>query len=230
MTVILACGGNQARWQHPVHSRKHLVPIFEEPLLHRTVRQLCDRDVFEIVIISSDEILARPPATLISPVQPSLTMNIDKILSSRHVWSHTERTTLLFGDVVFSEKAMDAIINCEEPYIQWFGRAGPNSLTRHPYGEIFGLTFTIAASSLLRRAAKRLRKSLVLIRRLQSKRWQRIAPLRGNAWECYNRMHGMGWEDRTPTDDWTEINDMTDDFDYGHEYDTWIAHVLAVPQ
>ena len=223
MRVILPCAGDQTRWGHPLYPHKQLVPIFGEPLLHRTVRQLQERGVTDIGIVAVLDEYFCPGAVLFPPRQPADSIEIDKLLSSRHGWSTTDRTTVLFGDVVFSEAAMATIACCNKPGVQWFGRMHLNPVTGG-HSEVFGLTFLPENAGELRRAAKLLRAEHVTLR-TQYPNTYRLRRQYSKAKRLYKQMHPDKATWYQATSHWTTLYDITEDFDCAEDYTRWTRAV-----
>ena len=125
-------------------------------------------------------------------------------------WSPTLRTIVLFGDVFFSEAAMEAIAACPATGIQWFGREGPG-LSGHKHGELFGVSIPLSEQ-------KRMRRTMWKVRWLR--RLRRIKRTRG--WECYRLLHHLPLRKQRIAGDFLEIEDETEDFDFPHEYLSWM--------
>src|SRR4051812_48484191 len=108
--AILMCAGAGKRWNNHLGIRKHLIQIGNERLIDRTVRLIRERTDAQIWIAAFDEDYSVPGATRFAPAhgRDDYT-DTDKFLSSVHLWSADDRTLLIYGDVYFTNAAMDAI-------------------------------------------------------------------------------------------------------------------------
>lgn len=127
-------------------------------------------------------------------------------------WSQTYRTTILLGDVAFSDKAIDTILSTTESRdVIWFGRTGPSEITGHPWKELFALSF------LPEHQAKFLER-IEALKDILKKR----DDLATGGWPLYGMQAHNCPDDWSPSEWLVEINDETDDFDCGEDYDRWI--------
>ena len=136
-TVIIADGGREAlsEW---LGTYRHLFELEGELLLHRTVRQFAEHgDVF--VIAPDDDEYEIAPATRVDPVKFPEWAGIE-MLAKALPSCGDERTNLVFGDVWFSDDAIDTIIGFDERDWQVFGRPKPSQITGTPWGEYFCIT------------------------------------------------------------------------------------------
>jgi hypothetical protein len=147
-----------------------------------------------------------PGAKVLHPTETALPNTA--LGHSAAFWHPRYRTTLLFGDTYFTDKAIDAIV-AATGWLQWFGRVY-GSRTRR-YGELFGLSFEPAGQASLRRAFA-----------VVSMAMQQGKTRRAGGWECYRYLHDIPLTEHAVTTDFTTIDDETEDFDYPHEYDLWL--------
>jgi hypothetical protein len=143
--------GTGSRWQHPIVKYKQLIDIDGSPLTLRTIKQL-NIYTTNIILIAPDEF-----KTLIDipeyVVQTTLgyrdnekRLLLDGILRTKDFWG--EKTTIVLGDVVFSDAAIHTFFNIDLP--SWIlGRTRPNKYTEKKAGELFSLTFNIAHTEML---------------------------------------------------------------------------------
>ena len=140
--IIILCAGQASRWAPK--QLKQLVPINDEPLLHRTVRLLRDFGYSDIHIAHHDPQLHVEGCQHFTPSDSRWVMST--LYSSRHLW--TDRTIILLGDVYFTTNALQKILECPSE-IQFVGRLGPSSYTGCPSREIFCLLFRDSVHSKL---------------------------------------------------------------------------------
>jgi len=229
--IIIPAAGKQTRWEGD--GSKHFVDVLGEPLIIRTIRQLLDRKKSEIIVLSDKGWNLGVPC--ISPQQRADVAETDKILSSVPYWTDADRldkTTLLFGDVCFTDKAMDTIVAAGAKKCTWFGRRNASKKTGKPYGEIFGVTIAKSYSDVFAKFCETVRKQRDVAQLMKEprnrKHWQKRwadsrrrvhERRRGTARTCYEAMASTPWTK------YVEIDDMTEDFDYIEDYTTWLARL-----
>jgi choline kinase len=125
---IIMADGKAKRWT--LDTPKHLVEIEGEPILKRTVRLLGDED---IVITSHNEAYNFAPR-----YEPfNNIMEIDRFLSNEEIWNIEGDTVFIYGDVFYSEKAIETIKKVPTKSVTFFGRRKANKVKK--YGEIFAV-------------------------------------------------------------------------------------------
>jgi hypothetical protein len=112
---------------------RHFAPIAGEPLLYRIIRQLRANRITDIGIIAPD----RPEYAIEGTyrIEPTTRAWGHEALNAREYWSDTERTIQVFGDVVFSERAMRIVCEYRPRKFQAFGYIRGRS------GELFAISF-----------------------------------------------------------------------------------------
>ena len=215
MRVIVIAAGEGTRWGNHLGVPKHLIEIEGEVLLARTVRQFAAYTA-DVVVVGPDERYLIPPGRLHVPTITPSNGGVDKFLSSKHLWNPEGRTVVAYGDVWFSDEAVDQIVGFWEHEWRLFARVGASTVTGCAWGECFAQSFWAAHH------AEHL-KALELVRDLEA--CGEIG--RGGGWEHYRAMCGAKTATRlghhadqgrlTPIDDWT------DDFDSPTDYDRWIS-------
>ena len=210
MRIIIPCAGTALRWGDYLGKPKHLITIEGEVLLKRTIRQF--RHSGHIFVVGLDARYDLPDSTLYVPRLYSDNLDADKVLSSVDLWSKTDRTLLLFGDVWFSTDAVETIVSWPVHGVRFFGRENPSSITGSPWGELFGVSFWpdnhdsmnahVAEALEAHRAGQTNRSSL---------------------WEIYRASQAIDLNTHQVDGGFTEINDWTDDFDFPIDYDKWIS-------
>jgi hypothetical protein len=203
MRVIIAAAGEGERWQNFRNTPKHLLNIEGEVLLNRTYKQFkqyCN----DIVIIAKDNAYAIDGATLKKPLEGDW-MDFGKIYSSNYLWSN-ERTIIVFGDVYFTDKAVEKIVSNQDDY-KFFMRKGPSKYTGKGHKEIFAFAFNGGMNEKI----KQYIQELITIKQGGA-----------GAWRLYLHMHNI----KRPADyfkssGYIEINDWTDDFDYPADLVKW---------
>ena len=215
MRVIVAAAGNQSRWGNHLGVPKHLVPVDGgEPLLHRTVRQLAGHDI--IVVGPGDARYRIPGSRLVVPNDMSRWAGP---LNYERKWRDPAgRTLLLLGDVYFSDAGMATILGYEVREWRLFCRFEGSQMTGGRWGEVWGHSFWPEHWA---RHEDRMRYVFDL---------QRRGVIRRNGlWEHYRAMSGAKDKDVAEHRDLgsaTVIDDWTEDWDFGEDYDRWLARRL----
>ena len=133
--TLIMCQGQSSRWTG--NMPKHLARIAGEAVVARTVRQLSQRKVENVVIIGEHANFDRYGLVYEQPdPQPEIARGIR---DTQDLWLKHNRATFLCGDVVFSEACLDAIY-CDTEPIRVFGRSGQSKVTDKMYSERFALT------------------------------------------------------------------------------------------
>jgi len=108
-------------------------------LICRTIRQIDKMDT----VVVAPEVFREYVGVLVTTIgyrdgqeRPLL----DGILKTQDFWGD-ERTVILLGDVVFSNKAIETIFELNYPYFI-FGRNGSNQVTGKEAGELFAFSFS----------------------------------------------------------------------------------------
>ena len=102
---IIICAGNCARWKNFGGVPKHIVDIYGETLLERTVKLLAGKDISIIVKDDKDKRYHVKGAKTVKANLDSTNFSADKFLSSKELWNKNGRTVVLYGDVYFTENA-----------------------------------------------------------------------------------------------------------------------------
>ena len=215
MRVIVIAAGEGSRWGNHLGVPKHLIDIEGEVLLARTVRQF-GAYTPDVVVVGPDDRYLIPPARLHIPTLTPANGGVDKFLSSQHLWNPDGRTIVAYGDVWFSDSAVDEIVGFWEHEWQLFARLDGSSFTGCEWGECFAQSFWPTQHAEHRRA-------LELVRDLEAS--GEID--RSGGWEHYRAMCGARTATRlgqhADRGRMTLIDDWTDDFDSPADYDRWLA-------
>ena len=130
------CGGNYLRWQTP----RQLTKINNESIVARTIRLLKQCGVEDIAISSNDSRFDQFDVPVLHHNNPWEVFGIN---NSKGAWTDgfyptQEPVCYLFGDVVFSKKAIQTIIQTETDDIEFFASAPPFAPEYiKPYAEPF---------------------------------------------------------------------------------------------
>ncbi|WP_406200141.1 hypothetical protein OG331_25205 [Streptomyces sp. NBC_01017] len=208
MRVIIACAGSQAKWGGHLGVPSHLVPLrahFGVPLLYRTVGQV--REL-------TDDVHLTCPAGGARYRLPGVTVHEQdgtapsEYAATRSLWNERGRTVLLLGDVYFTDEAMATVAGFRPQTYRVFGRYGPSKVTGTPYGEIFAASWWPGQHT--RMDAR--------LRHVHEMRAQGIVT-RPPGWMLLRTWQGTPVGKHRVSRDWfTEIDDLTDDFDTVADY------------
>lgn len=206
MRVLIAAAGHQRKWGNHFGAPSHLAPVNVDghPLLARTIRQAR--------ALTDDVHLTSPDDGRYD--LPGVTRHIrgdggNEYTSTRDLWSNTDRTVLLLGDVYFTDEAIATIAAGSPTAYRCFGRYRASVRTGTPYGEIFAASWGpqrhaamdthLTEVARLRKAGECMRPAGWVLLRL----WQGTPVGRHLVRHPY----------------FVEIDDLTDDLDTPADYD-----------
>lgn len=214
MRIIIAAGGKAERWRNYRNTTKHLVVVEGEILLERTIKQF--KKYTDDIIIISDEEYIFEGTQLEKPLKGNW-YDFGKIYSSHHLWSN-DKTFIIYGDVYFTDEAVEKIMASEGDY-KFFLRSSASNFTHKKYGEIFGLSFSGSMNDNIKKN----------IEALISK--ENTGP---GTWELYYYMHNIASISQVKQtinmNGYIEINDWTDDFDAPGDLLYWEHNRLSFLQ
>lgn len=145
--IFIMCGGRQSRWNGP--GLKQMAPIFGEPIVHRTMRQLGDVDA--AIVATPEQRAVIDPGGRYGFVDSSSTeLWCDGFLSTVDSWEPLN--TALLGDVFFTDDAMTAVKR--QDGLRVIGRAGQSPYTGGP-PEIFAMTWGAESADAIVAACKK---------------------------------------------------------------------------
>lgn len=209
--VLVIAAGNAARWKDHEGVPKHLVEIEGEILVHRTARQFIERSC-SVVIVGLDERYAYPGAELYIPRDDERLIELDKLRVANHLWGN-EKTLLVFGDVYFTDEAVDTIVSDKSDLRFYLRKAGSNT-TGKLSKEMFAIGFTSENEEKFVACVEKLVKD------------GRIDAAGGWAVFRYlvtgSPVHA--WNDNSLFKNehlYVNIDDWTEDFDYPLDLDRW---------
>ena len=193
MKYILCCGtcGNPPR---------QLTVINGEPLVERTIRLLWDNGVRDIVISSMEHAFDKYGRLA---------------YDSSGAWINCfapmdEPVCYVFGDVFFSYKAIETIVNTETDSIEFFASAPPFA-DNYPKRWAEPFAFKVVDQ-------KRFREAIEKTRELWQQGQFKRHPI---AWELWQVIKGTPLNEIDYTN-YTVINDYTCDIDYPGDEKQWI--------
>jgi hypothetical protein len=214
--AIVLYNGPEDKWGEHRGVPRHFVEVDGERLIDRTVRQFgADADV---VVSGPDLRYKVTGAALYVPLHEPDNLDADILLSTRALWSSNDRTLVLLGDTWFSDAAVDAITGLVDR--RWFygGRERGSRFSGTDYGELFALSFWPEHQAALLAAMYEIRR-----RQRDEGLW------RGGLWEHYRLLRGIDPTEHRIAGNFLEIDDETDDFDFGPTFEAWLRAREAVP-
>lgn len=198
--VLIAAGGDQTRWNNYLGVPKWMLPIEGECLCQRILRQFRERHINDIAIIGTHPLLRKLSVPMYAP-ENTFQSDINKVSSGQRFWSND--TIIVFGDVWFSDLAMDVLVRRSSPdRVLMFCRFGFSTTTGGDR-EVFALRF--------------------------SKETQR-ALLDGCARASIRNQHCAWWLTKYVPRIMIQIDDWTDDFDSPMAYDRWTSRRVMSPK
>lgn len=211
MVCIVIAAGEGTRWNNYLGKRKHFIEIDGETIITRTVR-LAGQFSSKVYVVGSSDDFRINGSTLFRPELNPLDNDADKFLNSASLWNQEGRTVVLYGDVYFSDDAMQRIMEFQPREWTLFARFGPSKLTGKRYGECFAQSFY----------PEHIVEHLAQLRNIVSARLKGKIK-RCGGWEHYRSMERLPLEKHQRKGRFVEIDDWTEDFDQPSDYDCWIA-------
>lgn len=207
MRIIIAAATWKSSWGSYLEVPPHLAPVHGGPLLAQTVRQALAHSTNVLVTIPDDERYAA--AAEGATVHVRTGSYLSEYDSTRDLWSESGRTVLLYGDVYWTDAAIDTVAAYELRQYRCFGRFGPSRITRCSYGEVFGASWWPEQH-------EQMDKYLGDIEVIR----ERGEITRPTAWMLLRAWQGTPLDEHEVDTDWfAEINDYTEDFDYPRDYE-----------
>lgn len=221
--AIIMAAGDDIRWTQKMRYPKHFIEIEGEEILPRLVRQLTPK--VEIIVSGHpDPRYKFANAALYVPYRNRLNYDADNSLSTMPIWNYDGRTIILYGDVWYSDEAIETILGFEEREWQLFCRFEPSLLTGKSWGEPWAWSFW---PEHIEEHVEAHRRTIRLL--------ERGVLWRCGAWEHYRAMCGlpdekMGIEHHGDYGRATVIDDWTEDFDFIGDLEEFLARrAAAVP-
>lgn len=196
--IIIPVGGSGERWGNFLGVKKQDIKIDGETLVNRIVRQVLYAG-FDDIYMSKE----RPVG------------DASKYMGSVKEWNKEGRTLFLLGDVYYTDKAMHKILFDDDRNWRMFGRAMPNHRKDHP--EPFALSFYPEHHQQIRDCATRV---MALFGKGKTDGAGFLF--------LYRALVGLPDElmgAHLYGENWTDINDLTDDFDNPNDYHSFMEEV-----
>ena len=213
MKYIIMCGGEYKKWQ----KSRQLIEVNGEPIVARTIRLLREAGVKDIAI-SSDKFVFSQFGV------PVLTNDNDytarKYNDMDGFWCNCfyptdEPACYMFGDVIFSPRAIKYIVDYKTDDIMLFGSKPPFS-AEYPKRWIEPFAFKVEDQEHLHEACRE-------VKRLEAEGMFYRKPI---AWETWAVIHG-GDPNGIDTDSYIGIDDYTCDIDNPEEVEQVLEHLKS---
>jgi len=143
MRAIILAQGLSSRWDDPIGIHHDLIkqvpfkqwlPVGNRTMIGRTVELLREEFIEKIVVVAEPIFSTKCPGADIY-TQQEVGDLVDAIYQTRHLW-HDRGTIYLHGDVLFSRRAIDLLVNPHSTKVL-LARIEPNELTGKEADEIF---------------------------------------------------------------------------------------------
>lgn len=196
MRYIIMCGGDYPVWEVP----RQLTEIKGEPIVARTIRLLRKNGIDDIAISGSNDVFLQFGVPLLHHRNEFSTGGAGSWVDA--FFPTKESACYLMGDVVFSERAIQTIVNTDTDGIQFFASAPPFAGDYiKPYAEPFA--FKVADQ-------KRFREAIDYVRANEGTGLFHRRPI---SWELWQVING---EDPNVINytNYCRINDYTCDIDH----------------
>ena len=136
MKIFIMAQGKGSRWTRnsPVDVPKQLIPIGDTTIIGRTIKQLGREH--EIVVVAPSEFVIQVPewCKVVTLDEPTGAL-LRGIYFTGNLWE-SDRNVILLGDVIFSNTAIDLILN-EKLSFAMYGRIGTNLVAGKEASELF---------------------------------------------------------------------------------------------
>lgn len=197
---IIMCGGTYPHFKEP----RQLIRIHGEPIVARTIRLLREAGITDISISATDERFEQfgVPVLKHENNYVGIEYNVHEGLWCEAFYFTDVPTVYLFGDVVYSPKAIDTIIKAQTDDIIFFGSAFPFAHNYpKPYIEPFG--FKVYNT-------QHLKEAVAKVRELYAEGKFNREPL---SWEVWNVIYDPTRPNYIDPVGYIHINDYTCDID-----------------
>ncbi len=220
--IICAQGGveggtdrrGRPRWQLGgkapyLDTPKQLVEIDGEALVHRTVRLLRERGITDIIVTATDDRFIADGARRVELDNPAPVPNgLNCFYATQPLWAEDDRTCIMFGDVFYTDAAIDTITSHSSDDYHVFRRPGPSEVTGCQWDEPFAITFGRHEWTRILKVADELRVKLPRARKPHV--WMHLAMMGG----LTSFMVGDAVKENVASvPGQTHIDDWTDDID-----------------
>ena len=203
MKYIIMCGGSYEMWQTP----RHMTKINNECVVARTIRLLRENGVEDIAISSNNPVFEQFGVPVLSHENNYHAIEYNNSTGYWHeaFYPTDEPVCYVFGDVIFSPKAIKTIVNTETDDIQFFGSAPPFA-DEYPKQYVEPFAFKVVNT-------ERFKKALKQVEKYEAQGAFNRKPISWEVWQVIN--HGP--INVIDFSSYVVINDYTCDIDYPEE-------------
>ena len=202
--VLILAAGDGTRWGNYRGVQKHELMIEGEKLIHRTARQFLSY-TDDVYIVAKDSSYAYPGTKLFVPQENLEWLDFAKYYCTKELWSQ-DRTILAFGDVYFTDYAIEKIMLDEREICFCFRSAIKSEVTGHG-PEVFTFAFTGSQHE----------KVTAHLERLIADK----TPPPGGRRTYKSLVRALQRPDYDNNDLHIDIDDWTSDFDFPEDLDEW---------
>jgi len=206
--AIIMAQGKGSRWttSHRHHmdilaTHKQLLPVGDETVISRTIRQLKELGISDVWVIAGSDIFDQIGDVGCYSLREPTGSIIQGIIGIRHLWMNEPDVLFVLGDVLFSNAMMKTIATHKKS--AFFGREGGNVVTGKESKEIFALRLVGNADH----SNKFYGKLIVL-------NTETSMPIKLKLWDLYHYLFSQGFMGLISL----IANDYTDDTDTPEEY------------
>lgn len=196
-TVFILAAGEGSRWGNFRGTPKYKTLVEGEVLIERTYRQF-SKYTKDIAIVCNEEYPIEGIKAYIPPHNENW-KDIAKFWSSKNIWS-SDRNILIFGDIYFTDEAVDKIMN-DQNSLSFYLRKHKSLITGKDFGEIWGIGFDSNKILLL---------ETTMLSIIESNEQYKTG-----GWHLYKKLRGNHKINLVEIDDWTE------DFDFPKDIEMW---------
>lgn len=241
MNIIIACGGNGTRWNNYTGVEKQLVIIYNKPLLERTLEQIktyLKYNKIYLLVNETNKFSFNTNAIIndceVIILSNNSINNVPALYSMQNMLNSNNDILLLLGDVFFTNEAFIKIKeNINNNYLNFFGRLNLKNKINHKCDELFAFYFSKNTHNLIKHImhnVKELYNSKKIHRFLH---WEILTyyyafkdnDIVGTNEEIKKYKNTFENRDKTFIDSFILINDLTDDFDYPKDYDSFLNKI-----
>lgn len=211
--VIIGAAGSSLRWENYLGVPKQLAPVYGEPLIHRTIRQLAAVGFDNIAVMSNDERMVIPPAHLEKPIWDVNGHPLAGccIAHTQPHWDALYNALILMGDVCWNRIDIAGLYIAQQREIMF----AVHFASREKHNpEIFGVYIPAHLKCKVEAACE-----YVSVHR-PTKEGER----QSDGWMIYRKLHGRNIKVHANYGGLIECSPDTEDFDHPEEYDNWIKN------
>jgi len=210
--AIITAQGKGSRWSSDRRDNielpsinKQLLPLGDETVISRTIRQLQERGVSDIWLIGDPGVFGWIERVGHYTLREPAGSIIQGIISLRHLWMEEKDVLFVLGDVIFSNATMDVIVQHKQSSL--FGRTGANDVTGKAAKEIFAMRVVGNKDH-----SSKLYGKLILLNSHTS------MPGNLKLWDLYHQIQEVGFMGFVEV-----VGEYTDDVDSPEEYEQFFS-------